>query len=468
MTDESHINFTKAALLAIPFPTEGRTTYHDKKTPGLQLRVTAAGAKTFSVFRRVKGGSPVRLTIGRFPDVSIEKARQLAMSHTAELAVGTDLAERQRKARAVMTFGELFGEYIRRHSKIKKRTWQQDESQYNQYLAVPLGKKRLSEISRKNIASIHSKITAEGHATTANRVHALVSSVFGWAISVDMWDQNPAIGIKKNAEKSRDRFIQGAELPNFFRAVQTEPNDCIRDFFLMSLLTGARRANVLEMAWAEVDLTEGVWRIPRTKNGESQAVTLVPEAVEILERRKKGTTGSYVFPGTGETGHLVEPKSGWHRIKARMAGQALLQQMGERLGWDDDTLQIALQEFLISTDVNRALVSVSERVEKAGLGIPAPALPDLRIHDLRRTLASWQVKTGASLPVIGKSLNHRSSTTTAVYARLDQDPVREAVSRATGEMLSVGQAAVNLGGILKQPKQGTKNGQDEVLIEPNA
>ncbi|WP_045787081.1 tyrosine-type recombinase/integrase [Ralstonia mannitolilytica] len=446
MTDEKHINFTKAVLLAIPAPAEGRVTYHDARTPGLQLRVTPAGAKTFCVFRRVKGGSPVRLTIGRFPDVTIEKARQLAMSHAAELAVGTDLAERQRKARAVMTFEELFGEYMRRHSKIKKRTWQQDESQYNQYLAAPLGKKRLSEISRKNIASIHSKITAEGHATTANRVQALVSSVFGWAISVDMWDQNPAAGVKKNTEKSRDRFIQGAEFPDFFRAVQAEPNDCIRDFFLMSLLTGARRANVLAMAWMEVQLADGVWRIPRTKNGESQTVMLVKEAVDILERRKKRSVSPFVFPGPGGTGHLVEPKSGWHRIKARMAGQALLRQIGERSDWDEHSLQVALEEFLASTDVDKALVSVCERAEQAGVAVPTPVLPDLRIHDLRRTLGSWQVMTGATLPVIGKSLNHRSPSATAVYARLDHDPVRAAVTKATDEMWNVGNAREHLQG----------------------
>jgi len=466
MPSDSHINFTKAGLLAIPAPADGRATYHDIKTPGLQLRVTATGVKTFSVFRRVKGGSPVRLTIGRFPDVTIEKARQQAMSHTAELAIGTDLAERQRKARAVMTFADLFAEYMKRHSRIKKRTWQEDESKYNQYLATPMGRKRLSEISRKNIADIHSKITADGHAVTANRVQALVSSVFGWAISVDMWDQNPAVGIKKNVEKSRDRFIQGAELPNFFRAVQAEPNDCIRDFFLISLLTGARRANVLEMGWAELHLTEGAWRIPRTKNGEAQTVMLVKEAVEILERRKKGATGAYVFPGSGDSGHLVEPKKGWHRIKARMAGQAMLQQMGERLDWNEDTLQAALQEFLTSADVDKALLSICERGGKAAITTPTPLLPDLRIHDLRRTLASWQVKTGATLPVIGKSLNHRSSATTAVYARLDHDPVREAVARATEEMLNVGQASINLEGILQRPKQG--EGHDEILIEPNS
>ncbi|GCB02632.1 site-specific integrase [Ralstonia sp. SET104] len=453
MPNESHINFTKAALLAIPAPVDGRVTYNDTKTPGLQLRVTATGTKTFSVFRRVKGGGPNRLTIGRFPDVTIEKARQQAMSFIAELAIGTDVAERQRKARAVMTFSGLFAEYMKRHSTLKKRSWQEDESKYNQYLAAPLGRKRLSEITRKHVADIHSKITAAGHATTANRVQALVSSVFGWAISVDMWDQNPATGVKKNAERSRDRFIQGAELPNFFRAVQAEPNDCIRDFFLLSLLTGARRANVLEMAWAEVHLAEGVWRIPRTKNGESQTVMLVEVAVEILERRKKGHTSPFVFPGHGNTGHFVEPKRGWFRVKVRMAGQALLEQLGEHQQWDQGTLTDGIEQFLVSANPTTALKSICDRVVQAGLTVPTPLLPDLRIHDLRRTLASWQVKTGASLPVIGKSLNHRSSATTAVYARLDQDPVREAVSRATEEMLKVGQVGI---------------GKDEVLIEPNS
>ncbi|WP_017232904.1 site-specific integrase [Pandoraea sp. B-6] len=448
MTDGTHINFTKAALLALPTPAAGRTTYHDIKTPGLQLRVTVTGVKTFSVFRRVKGGSPVRVTLGRFPDVSIEKARQQAMSHTAELAAGTDVAERQRKAQSVLTFGALFAEYMRLHSKVKKRTWAEDESKYEQYLSAPLGKKRLSEITRKNIADIHSKITADGHAVTANRVHALVSSVFGWAISVDVWEQNPAVGIKKNAEKSRDRFIQGRELPAFFRAVHAEPNGSILDFFLMSLLTGARRSNVLEMAWTDVDLTDNVWRIPRTKNGESQTVMLVKEAVEILVRRKNGSASPFVFPGHGDSGHLVEPKKGWHRIKARMAGQELLRQLGEHLAWSDEMLESELRAFLSTVDVDQALALTSQRASEAGINLPALLLPDIRIHDLRRTLASWQVKTGATLPVIGKSLNHRSPATTAVYARLDHDPVREAVTKATDEMLSIGQARIRLKDIL--------------------
>lgn len=437
---EHHINFTKAALQSLPLPASGRVTYHDMKTPGLQLRATATGVKTFSVFRRVKGGSPVRITIGRFPDVSIEQARQQALLHASELANGNDVAASQRKAREVMKFSELFAEYMKRHSKLKKRTWEEDESKYEQYLSGSLGRKRLSEITRKHIADIHSKITADGHPVTANRVHALVSSIFGWAISVDLWEANPAIGVRKNQEQSRDRFIRGAELPLFFMALKAEPNDCIRDFFMMLLLTGARRSNVLEMEWKDIDLADGQWCIPRTKNGDNQMVMLVSEAVEILKRRKTDEDSAYVFPGSGITGHLVEPKKGWHRILARMAGQQVLRTLAERLVWTPEAFDEAATEFLTLADPDEALKILCERMAQAKFPIPSPLLPDIRIHDLRRTLASWQVKTGATLPVIGKSLNHRSPATTAVYARMDNDPVRASVTKATNEMLRVGEA----------------------------
>ena len=70
-------------------------------------------------------------------------------------------------------------------------------------------------------------------------------------------------------------------------------------------------------------------------------------------------------------------------------------------------------------------------LERAGID-------DLRIHDLRRTLGSWQAKTGASLVTIGKSLNHKSLNATAIYARLDLDPVRESVNTATAAMMEAG------------------------------
>lgn len=161
-----------------------------------------------------------------------------------------------------------------------------------------------------------------------------------------------------------------------------EPNETIRDYVLISLLTGARRTNVLEMRWQDVSFERAEWRIGMTKNGTPQTVTLSPEALEVLRNRKPQEGAVFVFSGTGKQGHLAEPKKGWTRI-----------------------------------------------LERAGIA-------DLRIHDLRRTLGSWQAKTGASLAIIGKSLNHKNQSTTAIYARLDLDPVRQPVNTATSAMMA--------------------------------
>ena len=347
----------------------------------MQLRVTANGVKTFSVYRRTQGGGPERITMGRFGDLTVDQPRRRAKDINGDIAHGKNPADIKRQRKEEQTFSELFEVYMERHAKPKKKSWNGDQSQYDLYLEKPLGKKRLSDITRAHVAMIHSSITKAGHPTTANRVKALVSGVFGWATSAGLWDVNPASGIKLNLERSRDRFMRGNELARFFQALADEPNHTMRDYLLLSLLTGARRSNVMAMRWQDIDFEQAEWRIVETKNGEPQTVTLSPEALEILRARKPLEPALFVFPGVGRTGRITEPKTAWRRV------------------------------------LNRA------------------GITDLRIHDLRRTLGSWQARMGTSLPVIGKSLNHKNSSTTAVYARLDLDPVRDSVNRATNAML---------------------------------
>lgn len=131
------INFTKAALDGLPTPAPGqRATYHDIKTNGLQVRVTSTGVKTFCVFRHVKKGSPERVTLGRYPDMTIEQARKQATHLNAEIAAGKNPAELERAKRAEMTFGEFWKEYMERYSRIRKkpRTIQEDEKTFRLYL----------------------------------------------------------------------------------------------------------------------------------------------------------------------------------------------------------------------------------------------------------------------------------------------------------------------------------------------
>ena len=374
------VNFTKAVITAMVAPETGRIYLHDAKEAGLVLMITATGRKTFQLYKKHKG-RPVRVTLGTWPEITVEQARKKARDAKAELDAGINPNDDLRQKRQEMTFADLFGQYMVRHAKVRKLTWQEDQNQFDRYLGS-LANKKLSAITRKDVAALHARI-GKTAPTAANRVLSLLSSVFGRAIEFDLWaGANPCTGVRKFPEEARDRFLSGDELRRFFEALEQEPNDTARDFFATALLTGARRANVLEMKWADIDLDAATWRIGRTKNGTPQTVALVDPVVELLRERKRQASSVFVFPGKGKTGHYTEPKRAWKTLLKRA------------------------------------------KIEGA------------RIHDLRRTMGSWQAKTGASLPVIGKSLNHKNQTTTAIYARLDLDPVRSAMEKAAAAMLA--------------------------------
>jgi len=439
----NRFRFTKTSLEKLPIPAgTSRATYYDQDISKFALRVTASGTKSFYIVKRV-AGEMVWYKLGSFPEMTVEQARKAAEVTLGNFANQDNPAEVRRSVKGMPTFNEFFTEYGERHGK-KKLAWHDDQQRFRDYLKSPLGTRKINLISREMIGRILTDMDAQGKAgATVNNVRALASGIFGKAIEWGYIKDNPVRGIKTRKVIKRDRFMSAHELPRFFASVAEEPNTIVRDYFLIALLTGARRANVVAMKWAEIDFKEGIWRIAVTKNGDPQNVTLSPEAIALLEQRKALNQESvvkspFVFPGNGATGHLVEPKKGWKRIFDRdeitqldlliTSAGGVLQPVAKELEEDEskvDSLESTLTKArLIATDL--------------GINIENIRIPDLRIHDLRRTLGSWQAKTGASLAIIGKSLNHKNQSTTAVYARLDLDPVRAAVNTATTAMMEAG------------------------------
>lgn len=400
------IRFTKSALLALELPTSNkRRTVYDSAVPKLALRMTAAGTRTFYVVRRV-GQQMTWVKIGAFPDVTVEKARVEAQKVLGEFAGGANPAAARRAFRRELTLDEFFAVFAERHGK-GKRSWGADQQRYRDYLHKPLGHRKLSTVTRGMIADAVDKARKAGKAVaTVRNIRALASCIFGQAVEWEYLDENPALGIKVAGTKvTRDRFLQAKELPRFFAAV-AEESELMRDFILLALLTGVRRSNLREMRWEDIDLAAGVWRVPHTKNDDPHNVTLSPEAIEILKARKKASVEEYArialrrpkgaeplpegyaFPGSGKAGHLSEPQFAVKRV-----------------------------------------------MERAGIPYGRDVKNGVTLHDLRRTLGSWQARTGASLAIIGKSLNHKSPQATAIYARLDLDPVRASVNTATAAMM---------------------------------
>lgn len=460
------IDFTIRVIETIKPPPAGseRIEFKDSKVQGLYLRVTSNGVKTFSFVGRAKGAAkPERETLGRYPAVKPEEARSRALQLAGSLASGTSVSAARQAKKGEMTVAELwvaYSTYCRQHSKkvkVFEETW-------NAYVSDRWGSKRLSDVKSLDVERWHLNLPGEImkrraeraaavlarheakqresaalHAvrrpgpvpkpkplpnsgaldkankitgrTAANRAVELMRAMYNHALDSKrryFVGDNPASGHKQFAEESRERFLHRDELRPFFEALAAEPNVTFRDFFVVALLTGVRRAGVLSMRWADVNLGRGEWHVPGIlmKNGKAQTVTLAPEATQILRQRfEQRGKSAFVFPSdrtvaakAGHDDHIREPHSAWKRV-----------------------------------------------LERAGL-------TDLHIHDLRRTLGSWQARTGSSMILIGKSLNHQSQQSTAVYARLDLDPVRESVDRATSAMFQAA-GLKPLGEVLQFPKE---------------
>jgi integrase len=265
-----------------------------------------------------------------------------------------------------------------------KRSWESDVWQFNKYLADRWGSRKVATITRPDVRQLHHSVGEEHGKYTANRLVAQLRGMYNFAKDEELFaGENPAEGIRMHPEESRERRLHADEMPAFVQAVNDEPNQDICDYVMASLLTAARKANVLAMRWDQINLDRATWTIPQTKNGKPQTIALVPVVVDVLQRRRANAGNSpYVFPGTGVSGHLADPKKGWKRI-----------------------------------------------LDRAGI-------TDLHLHDLRRTMGSYMADTGSSLPLIGNTLGHRNPSTTAIYARLSQDPVRRGMELAADAMFS--------------------------------
>jgi integrase len=387
------INLTKHAIEALATPGEGkRASYYDTRVPGLGVMVQPTGSRQFFWFRRVRGRRTWR-TIGEFPALSVENARAKAQEYNSDLGrwkgdsyEGPNPFEYHGEPTLTAVVEDYIAKHVRAQAKNPDRAEKGVRWTADKYLAS-FQNRRLGEIHRADVRQLHADIGKKHGQVTANRVVKLLKTLFYWATDTEMFHgENPARRLELFAERSRDRFLQPEEVPKFLTALRQEPNRNARDFTVISLFTGCRMMDVLSMRWSDISLEAKLWTIPNPKSQVPYVVALLPEVIDILkERRQRNKPSEWVFPSRRGQGHILNVRRGWEAILKRAE------------------------------------------------------IPDLRRHDLRRTLGSWMAKNGTSLPVIGKALGHQSLSATAIYSRLDIAPVREAVQNAATALLTAGQ-----------------------------
>jgi integrase len=209
--------------------------------------------------------------LGPFPDLSVEQARDKAARFAVAIAFGDKPAEQRRLLRGEMSLAELFRDYMERHILKSRKSAAETEKCFVRFFG-DWQERKLSSITQMDVERRHGELAKSRGVYSANRAHELLRAMYNKA---KMWrlhqGVNPAVGITPFEERSRERVLQADEFERFFPALDSE-EETFRDFVMLTLLTGARKSNVLSMRWDNLNLRSGTWTIPaeQSKNSQSQ------------------------------------------------------------------------------------------------------------------------------------------------------------------------------------------------------
>lgn len=346
----------------------------DQKHLGLGLRIYPSGRKVFIFLYRHLGKKKL-ITLGAVGHLSLLEARTKASQAYLGLTKGDDPLTEKRSSSADICFQDFCEIYMTNHALPHKKSHRDDRRRIDLHLAPRWKNRGLKAISKTDVANLHIALGREAR-YEANRTLALVSGIFGRAKSWGYLDNNaanPAYGIKKFKEVKRDRWAGADELPRLLDTIDRYPNPYIKQALWLYLLTGVRKQELLTLKWENVDLGAKEILLTHTKSGRAHRVPLSDQAVERITSLPKLEGNPYLFPGSIHGKHLVNIEKPWQQIRG------------------------------------------------------AAGVPDLRLHDLRRTAGSWMASNGVQMQVIGSILNHSSIATTQVYARLGQGTERLAL-----------------------------------------
>lgn len=385
-TTNRTFKFSHRAIESLPAPgpdaLSTNVEYTDAVESGLRIAVYKSGRRSFR-HRYTYLGVKKMMTLGEFPAVNLEKARERVRANKAMLAEDLDPLEARQQQREAVTFKEFVEQDYQSFAKKERRSYRDIENRIKLRLIPSFGNKQMPRITKREVSAFHLKLRDEISAISANRYLALTSSIFSRAMDLGLITENPCRGIPKFREGGgRKRVLSGDELGCFVKILQAEmKNPCGQAVFLL-LATGLRKSEVLSLRWSHVDLNGNRVFLPNTKSGVPRYAPLNSQAMGILkvmlENRK--SENDWVFPSNSKAGHLL--------------------------------------------DVRRTFKSIMDRAE----------LSNLRIHDLRRSFASLLINAGVPIYEVRDLLGHADIRTTQIYAHLGTSTLQAASEEAAKEL----------------------------------
>lgn len=375
---------TAALVEKVKPPATGRLELWDASMPGFGLRVTSKGARTWVLMKRLQVGEKqlVRFTLGDYPLMPLADARKEAARFVEIIERGGDPREEkaaqlsEANAKRRNTVEVVVSDFIDKYAKRNTKSWAQTAAVFQRHVLPRWSERPITSISKRDLMDLLDDLIERDMPIMANRVLAHVRKLFNWCIERGIIETSPAIQVKAPAGKegARERDLTAEEVAELW-PVFDGLGYPFGPMFRLLLLLGQRRNEVAEMRWEDIDLEAAVWTLPRemTKANRTHSLPLPAAAVEILAVVPRHA-GPYVFTTTNGRA----PVSGYSRAKQRAEALA------------------------------------NESRAKRDL---AP-LPNWRLHDLRRTVATGMAGLGVPLDHIGRVLNHAPKGVTAtVYDR---------------------------------------------------
>jgi integrase len=399
----------------------------DAQTRGLYIQITPAGVLSWVIRFRVHGREKTH-SLGRWPELTVSKARSNALTLMADISNGKDPQAKRKAERAAKTVKELADQFKKEHlPTVKPSTKYQYEHLLDNRILPALGSMRVKDIEPSDVAALLSQIrldTPKG--ILANRTRAVLSKMFTLAA---VWGfrpagSNPAQGQARAPEKKKDRHLSDRELIALGAALrhleptpegQERPVNALdpEDTYALAalrlyLLTGMRKSELIgdrkrdkvtravieeipALPWTAVDLDAARIRLEHHKTAKKAGTRMVPlcdAACQLLEHLPKVLGNPYVIPGARIGESLVGLQKIWERVRGAAPKVQQLDKVPKK-DWVD--------------------------------------LSDVTIHDLRRSFASLGARVGYGHSFTGALLGHAAGTVTEGYARLGFDPLHQAV-----------------------------------------
>ena len=410
------VKLTKRVIDAFDCPGgESRTALFDSEIVGFHVEAYPNGRKVYRL-KWKRNGQQGRETLGEHGVITVDQARARAISLKGKIQDGlkpsalraAQETEQQRGIPLSALIERWLAEGAAAAPTKRASSWEADTRKLRLHIIPLLGKKEISQVTRADIEDAQHQIALGATARdvrTKTRGRSIVkggpgiarssvqslSACFSWAVDREILEENPCLRVKKTKSRKLERCLSEDEAARLYKtlsAMETEGRlgPDYADIIRLLMLTGARKSEIKDLQWREVDDSRRLIRLTRerSKTGE-KAIPLNEASIDILRRRKSTpgkTLGLHVFPSKQGDGPVQNLQKVWARV----------------------------------------------RIEAE--------LPDLRLHDLRHSFASFAAADGVSLFLIGKALGHSQSQTTERYAHLRDDPLHAVAAGVQNRILS--------------------------------